>query len=124
SLADLEQAPRSADRTLPSCGFSLAVSGRTMPLRVMGFGFTMTRSPSGLTLLAMGVVVLQLAYCYATQRFSRGLPQTWAHVNTRLREPRISPVVARVQQCARSRTASFGDCWLSGEGLVSSFTQP
>src|SRR5579884_61718 len=44
--------------TEPSCGFSLAVSGSTMPLLVISsfaFGLTITRSPSGFRLVAMAV---------------------------------------------------------------------
>src|SRR5688500_18443513 len=46
--------PSPTARTLPRCGFSLAVSGRTMPLAVVSsssIAFTMRRSPRGLRLM-------------------------------------------------------------------------
>src|SRR5438046_2120721 len=46
--------------TVPSWGFSFAVSGRTIPLLVISsraFGLIKTRSPSGVTLVALMVVM-------------------------------------------------------------------
>src|SRR6476620_1779900 len=52
--------PGPAARILPSWGFSLAVSGRTIPLLVVssrGVGWTTTRSPSGRSLVDTAVAV-------------------------------------------------------------------
>ena len=50
ALAVIEVRPGPTARIVPSWGFSLAVSGRTMPLLVIssrGVGWMTTRSPSG-----------------------------------------------------------------------------
>src|SRR6266550_2189830 len=52
--------PGPADRIVPSWGFSLAVSGRTMPLLVISSradGWITTRSPSGRSFVAETVAV-------------------------------------------------------------------
>src|SRR5450759_390468 len=52
--------PGPTDRMVPSCGFSLAVSGRTIPLLVTssrGVGWMTTRSPRGLSFLLLTVAL-------------------------------------------------------------------
>src|SRR5688500_2158776 len=59
--------PGPTARTVPSCGRSLAVSGRTMPLLVIssrGVGLTTRRSPRGLSPVAVPLtVVVMCAWC-------------------------------------------------------------
>src|SRR5262245_10334213 len=55
--------PGPTARISPSWGFSFAVSGRTSPLFVIssrGVGFTTTRSPSGVSLVAVLVAVAKV----------------------------------------------------------------
>src|SRR4051812_21290032 len=56
--------PSPTARTLPRCGFSFAVSGRTMPLAVVSSSstaLTISRSPRGLSFMSQPPSKLQLA---------------------------------------------------------------
>src|SRR4051812_44055993 len=56
---------------VPRCGFSFAVSGRTIPLFVVSSrpsGFTTIRSPSGRSFVAVAVAITQNPPCEVYQR--------------------------------------------------------
>ena len=63
----VERASRADGQDRPSCGRSLAVSGRTMPLFVIssrGVGLTMTLLPRGFSWVAVPLTVLVMcAWC-------------------------------------------------------------
>src|ERR687892_2779737 len=68
--------PSPTARTLPRCGFSLAVSGRTMPLAVVSsssIALTITRSPRGFSFIDTSVGTLAMRVPGYSTRYRRVL---------------------------------------------------
>src|SRR3972149_549584 len=80
--------PGPTARMLPSWGFSLAVSGRTMPLFVISsraVGLATTRSPSGLSLVEAVALANVLPSCDGDGPSGPGLgrPDAWRAARSR-----------------------------------------